>query len=108
MTETKTKEIKNAKELRAILETLPIENKDHRNSIVCSLIGHSRIQTQCFGYYNCARCEAQLGDTLASVYSYAEEVVVDGHNCSKCRKNWKKCTWKDKIYVKNPFSPNKD
>jgi hypothetical protein len=37
-------------------------------SVVCSLVGHSRIQEFCFGYYTCARCGAQVGDSLGSMY----------------------------------------
>ena len=97
------KEIKTKGELLKILKSLPIMNKRHRNERICGLIGHSRIQTACFGYYSCGRCGQQLGDTLGSVYSFANETVIIGHKCPKCKENYKKCTWKDKLYVKNPF-----
>lgn len=74
-----------------------------RNAVVCALIGHSRIQGQCFGYYHCGRCEAQVGDTLGGSYS-AEKVVVIGHNCKTCRANYKECGWKDKLYAPDPFA----
>ena len=77
-------------------------SKDQRNSIVCILIGHSRIQSTCFGYYNCARCDSQVGDSLGGAYS-AEKVVIVGHDCKTCRANYKGCTWQDKLYVPNPF-----
>lgn len=97
------KEIKSASELRKILATLPIKNRSHRNEVVCSLIGHSRISTLCFGYRNCARCGDQLGDSLGSVDYGIKEAVVVGHNCKECKANWKDCTWKDKIFAPNPF-----
>ena len=100
------KEIKTKEELLKILKTLPIENKSHRNSIICSLIGHSWICTTCFGYRNCGRCGDQLGDSLGSFDGGAKQAVIIGHNCETCRENYKKCTWKDKLYVKNPFKSN--
>ena len=81
-------------------------DKDKRAAVVCALIGHSRIQTTCFGYYYCSRCEAQVGDTLASVYD-AKSVVVVGHNCPTCRKNFKTCGWKDKLFAPDPFAKAK-
>ena len=71
---------------------------------ICALVGHSRIQTQCFGYYNCARCDAQVGDSLGSVYPGAETAVIVGHNCEKCRANAKALTWKDKLRSPDPFA----
>ena len=76
--------------------------KDQRNKIVCSLIGHSKIQTYYFGYYNCGRCDDQVGDSLGGVYSGEDMVIID-HNCETCRKNYLKCTWRDKLYVPDPF-----
>lgn len=93
-----------------LLEKLDAMGKlsdEQRNSIVCVLIGHSRIQTSCFGYYYCARCKDQLGDTLASVYPGAERAVVIGHDCDVCRKNYAECTWKDKLYTPDPFKKEK-
>lgn len=78
-------------------------SEDQRNSIICSLIGHSRIQDHFFGYYNCSRCDKQLGDALGGIYTGATEAVVRGHNCKTCRANFKKCTWQDKLYVRDPF-----
>lgn len=104
--ETK-KEIKSEKELRDILKTIPYSGKEQRNSIVCSLIGCSRISTVCFGYRYCARCGDQIGDNLGSIDAGRPDAVVIGHNCKKCRANYKKCTWKDKVFVKNPFPKKK-
>lgn len=99
----KTKEIKTLKELKAVLSKIPIKNEDHRKTIICSLIGHSKICTYCFGYRNCGRCGDQLGDNLGSVdYGNKTSVIID-HNCKTCKANYKKCTWKDKYLVPNPF-----
>jgi len=81
--------------------------KEQRNKIVCGLVGHSRIQELCFGYYTCGRCDAQVGDSLGSVYLGAETAVVIGHNCTKCRENYKTLTGLDKLYVPNPFKRTK-
>lgn len=75
---------------------------EQRNSIVCRLIGHSKIVTLCFGYVNCARCEDQIGDTLGGSTELKENVVV-GHDCPTCRENFSKLGWKDKLYAKNAF-----
>lgn len=79
-------------------------SEDQRNGLTCSLIGHSGIQTFCFGYFNCGRCGVQVGDSLGSSYSKAGEIVVIGHDCDVCKKNYAKMTWRDKLYVENPFS----
>ena len=71
--------------------------------IFCAVFRHSLIQHYCFGYFNCARCGAQLGDSLGSVYPQAEKVVIVGHNCKKCRENYKKLSWVDKFLAPNPF-----
>lgn len=91
------------KELMQKLKALGNLDKSTRNSIVCVLIGHSLIQTTCFGYHYCGRCGDQVGDTLGSVYPGAEEAVIVDHNCKTCRKNYKSLTWKDKIYAPDPF-----
>lgn len=79
-------------------------DKERRNAVTCALIGHSRIQTHCFGYYNCARCGEQVGDALGSVYNGAKTAVVVGHDCDICRENFKSCTWKDKVFAPAPFT----
>ena len=76
-------------------------------AVVCALVGHSRIQTHCFGYYYCARCEAQVGDSLGSAYSAASTVVIVGHNCKMCRKNAKRLTWRDRMLSPKPFAKEK-
>jgi len=37
---------------------------EQAKAVVCALIGHSKIVNTCMGYIHCARCEAQLGDSL--------------------------------------------
>lgn len=96
-------EIRTEKQLLEVLKTIPYKNEEHKKRIVCSLIGHSRICTTCWGYRNCGRCGDQLGDNLGSMDYGRETCVVIGHNCKICRKNYKKCTWKDKFLVDNPF-----
>lgn len=95
-------------ELLAKLEALGPLSDEQRNQIVCSLIGHSLIQTYCFGYYNCARCGEQLGDTLLSSYPNAEKTVVVGHDCKLCRDNFESLGWEHKIFTPNPFSEEVD
>ncbi len=90
-------------ELLAKLAVLGPMDDEQRNKVVCSLIGHSRIQTYCFGYYNCARCGEQLGDALGSEYPGAVTAVVVGHNCEHCRTNYEQCTWQDKLFAPDPF-----
>jgi len=89
-------------ELMTKLRALGDIMKEQRNKIVCSLIGHSRIITMCFGYVHCGRCEDQIGDALAGVFGTSDYVVV-GHNCPTCRKNFKALTWRDKLFAANPF-----
>lgn len=74
---------------------------EQRNSIVCALIGHSRICTTFFGYQYCGRCSAQVGDTLGGVGR--SDIVAVGHNCGICRANFAKCDWRDKLFAPDPF-----
>lgn len=75
---------------------------EQRNSIVCSLVGHSRIIKMCFGYVSCGRCDSQIGDTLGSTFDTTESVIV-GHKCKTCRTNFRKLTWRDTLFVADPF-----
>jgi hypothetical protein len=100
-------EIKTKKDLLEVLSKIPIKDKEQRNSIICSLIGHSRICTTCFGYRYCGRCGYELGDSLGSVDFGAKNSIIIGHNCETCKENYKKCDWRDKLYVKNPFKKSK-
>lgn len=105
MKQTKEKPM-TKKELMAKLKAMGKITKEQRNNIVCSLIGHSMIQEFCWGYFTCGRCGTQLGDNLAGVYD-GTDVVIIGHDCKKCKANYKKLTWRDKIYVPNPFKEAK-
>lgn len=91
------------KELMDKLALIKPKDKDQRNKLVCTLIGHSLINTICFGYRNCGRCGDLLGDSLGSIDPAAKFAVIVGHNCKECRANYKRCTWRDKLYCPNPF-----
>ena len=91
-------------ELLAKLELLELESETIRNNVTCGMIGHSKIQTHFFGYYYCARCGEQVGDTLGGYYPQASEVVVVGHKCDKCVENYKSITWMDKLFCPDPFA----
>ncbi len=71
--------------------------------ILCSIFGHPRVVDYCFGYQTCARCDFQLGDSLGGVGIDAREYVVKGHDCKKCRKNWKRLKVHEKIGVGKVF-----
>ena len=92
-------------ELEQKIAALHLHDEGQTKSIVCGLIGHSRIQTHCFGYYYCGRCSAKLGDSLASIYPGAEVAVIIEHKCDRCVQNYAACDWRDKFMVPNPFDP---
>ena len=92
------------KDVRARIQGLP---EDTTKAMICALVGHSRIQTTCFGYYYCGRCDAQVGDTLASTYD-ARGVVIVGHDCEVCRKHAKTLTWRDTWKARDPFPKKGD
>ena len=75
-------------------------------AVICALFGHSRIITQCFGYIHCARCEAQIGDTLAGSFD-TKKCVLLYHDCETCREAAKTLTWHDRLLTPNPFDPKK-
>lgn len=95
-------EIKTEQELMEKLELLNLD-EEQKKQVTCSLIGHSLIQTTCFGYYYCARCGAEVGDSLGSIYPNAVNTVIVGHKCQTCEDNFKKLTWKDKVLCPDPF-----
>ena len=88
----------NKQELLRKLKLLEPESKEQRNSLVCSLVGHSRIRTFFFGYNYCARCGAELGDSLGGAWKVSEE-YIEGHDDKDCLLNLERMTWKDKLYV---------
>ncbi len=71
-------------------------------AIFCVLFRHSRIVKNCFGYKHCARCGAQVGDSLAGAWNGKDSVIV-GHNCETCIANYKKMGFIDKFLTPNPF-----
>jgi hypothetical protein len=77
---------------------------DTQKRMVCALVGHSRIQSFCFGYFNCGRCGEQVGDSLGGVYPEAAQAVVIGHNCEACQKNAETLTWRDTLLAPDPFA----
>jgi hypothetical protein len=62
--------------------------------VLCALFGHPPAITQFMGYEYCARCEAQVGDQLASV---GTGWPVVGHNCETCAARWSKARWHDRL-----------
>ena len=71
---------------------------EQRKEIYCVMHGHSKIVSACFGYISCERCGSQIGDALGSVFDTTEHVIV-GHNCAKCRENFKKLKKGDKVHI---------
>ncbi len=91
-------------ELTEKLAALGDISDEQRKEVVCALVGHSKIQCFCFGYFTCSRCGAQVGDALGSTYDAAESVVIVGHNCPTCRANYEKLGWQDKYLCPDPFA----
>lgn len=89
------------------IEALQPETEQIRNSVACSLLGHSKIIEMCFGYVHCARCDAQIGDVLGGYFNTTNCVIV-GHNCDICRENYAKLDWKDKIFCPDPFKAEEE
>lgn len=79
---------------------------EQAKAVVCALVGHSRIVTMCMGYVHCARCEAQIGDTIGGASTTKENVIV-GHACDTCRANFARCDWTDTFMAPDPFDPEK-
>lgn len=73
-------------------------NAAQRAAIACAVHGHPRVKTACFGYISCARCDAQVGDTLGGSYDTSEDVIV-GHDCAACRKNARQLTRKELTFL---------
>lgn len=70
-------------------------------AIFCAAFRHSNVETHCFGYHYCARCSAQVGDSLAGAYSNNLVVGMECA-CNKCRDNWKHTTFVDRFMVATP------
>jgi hypothetical protein len=69
---------------------------------VCAFLGHSRIIEGFLGYQYCGRCGEQVGDTLGG--AGIRFSVGIGHNCKTCQENYKQMTWRDKLFVRYPFT----
>jgi ribosomal protein L37AE/L43A len=93
----------NKKELISKLKALGEIDEQQKKSAVCALIGHSRIMTECFGYWSCGRCGQQIGDSLGGVFDGRDKVII-GHDCRVCRKNFKTIGWEDKFMTPYPFA----
>ena len=89
-------EINTVEELEEKITALGDLDEAQNCSIVCALIGHSKIIYTSLGYNQCGRCKDPLAYEI-------REVVVIGHDCSTCRANFEKCDWKDKYLVADPF-----
>jgi len=96
------------KELKSKIAGLGDIDIEKKKEIICTFIGHSLIQTSCFGYKYCGRCGEQVGDSLGGIWYDAEKAVLAGHNCKTCRANFKKLSWREKLYCRNPFAKNYD
>lgn len=94
---TKTEVIKRTRDLPRSL----------RAGVVCALIGHSDIVTTCWGYVYCARCQAQVGDTLGGAATLKDKVIV-GHKCKECRATYAKMDWRHRYLVPDPFKKMKE
>lgn len=90
-------------EVAARIDGLP---PDKARAVVCALIGHSRIVHTCMGYIYCARCEAQIGDSLGGASNTKDNVIV-GHDCEVCRENFKGFDWRDTFMTPDPFDAEK-
>ena len=93
-------------EYDAKMAALEPATQEQRKAITCSLLGHSLIVTQCFGYIYCARCGTQLGDQWISGYENAPHAVFVGHNCAQCRCNYAALGWEHKVLCPDPFEGN--
>jgi hypothetical protein len=88
--------------LKEVKERIKGLDEDQAKSVVCALIGHSRIHDACFGQITCARCGAIVGDTLTGSYDGKNTVIV-GHDCPTCHANYEKMGWHDKFMAPYPF-----
>jgi hypothetical protein len=79
------------------------EKLELEKRMLCAKHGHTRVSTIFWGYRHCARCGAQVGDTLGSIDPGRETAVIVGHNCKQCRSNWKKLAPHEKLLIPNPF-----
>lgn len=71
-------------------------------AIFCALFRHSHLTTNCMGYKYCARCDAQLGDSLAGVGLPVPPYFQIGQlcQCEKCKESFDSLNWIDRFMVK--------
>ena len=74
--------------------------------VVCTLVGHSRIEHSCFGQRTCARCGEITGDVLMG--GARKDVVIIGHDCGVCCELQKPLTWRDTFMAPEPTPPKKE
>ena len=77
-------------------------DKEAQQKMVCAMVGHSRLLTQCFGYHYCARCDAQVGDSLGGSFSDPDNKIglaIINCACEKCSSSYANFTWKDLFMV---------
>jgi hypothetical protein len=78
-------------------------------SIFCALFRHSHLVTNFIGYKYCARCGAQLGDTLAgtglSVGKGGHFLIGQTCQCDACRASFDSLTWLDRFMCDKPVWP---
>ena len=70
--------------------------------LICSIFGHSNIQSNFMGYHDCGRRGEGMRDSLMGLYAN-EKVVIIGHKCKECIANYKKLKWHEKLLTPNPF-----
>ena len=98
----------NQDELLAKLDGLGEITDVQRNDIACALIGHSHILTHSFGYWYCARCGAQVGDSIGGIYRPPDDAVLVGHNCEQCHANYDAMGWEHKLFCPDPFADDSE
>ena len=71
---------------------------DKLKAVLCALFGHPPVVTYCFGYLNCARCRAQVGDTLGGLDNMHGLIVLHHKDCEECAKV--KLRWIDRLLTR--------
>ena len=77
-------------------------DEEVQQKMVCAMVGHSRLLTQCFGYHHCARCGAQVGDSLGGSFRDVDNkmgLTIINCACEKCSTSYAAFTWKDLFMV---------
>ena len=77
-------------------------DEEVQQKMVCAMVGHSRLLTQFFGYHYCARCNAQVGDSLGGSFRDPDNKIglaIINCACKKCSASYAAFTWKDLFMV---------